>query len=300
MVGRHRQFWTIVCILLAAGISSQADDIPGDLSGPFLVRSWQTEQGLPHNMVLAITQTRDGYIWLGTAQGLARFDGVNCKMFGLQDGLNGLEISSLLEDSGGALWIGTVGGGLNRYFHGKMEKVKAGNGLNGEAITALLEDKEGAIWIGTTADLYRLQNGQFAPLAGLTNAIFVRALAKDREGAVWVSTLHNGLMRFLEGKSVAAPETPEMRSVSACYLLADNEDRLWAGLWGGPQMGDCPVPRKWEVEQIRPGKWLAGRLYQQPGANAGRHNLGRNARPGVVLFQGREIQRPAHEGWIVR
>ena len=101
-----------------------ADDAPVDSSAPFLVRSWQTEQGLPHNMVLAIAQTSDGYLWLGTAQGLARFDGVNCRLFGLQDGLNGLEISTLLEDSRDALWIGTVGGGLNRYMNGSNGSVR--------------------------------------------------------------------------------------------------------------------------------------------------------------------------------
>jgi ligand-binding sensor domain-containing protein/signal transduction histidine kinase len=250
MVGFHRQLWIVAGLLLVGCFSfeAMANDTAGDVSSPFLVRSWQTEQGLPHNMVLAITQTRDGYIWLGTAQGLARFDGVNCKMFGLRDGLDGLEISALLEDSQGALWIGTVGGGLNRYFHGAMEKLPARNGLNGEAITALLEDKDGALWIGTTSDLYRLQNGQLRPMASSTNTVFVRALAKDRQGAVWVSTLHNGLMCFQEGKLVAVPETPEMRSVSACYLLADTQGRLWAGLWGGPQMGVvlCRENGKWK------------------------------------------------------
>jgi ligand-binding sensor domain-containing protein/signal transduction histidine kinase len=249
MVRCHRQLLAALSFLVAAGVSSQAnaDNFPGGLSAPFLARSWQTEQGLPHNMVLAITQTRDGYLWLGTAQGLARFDGVNCRVFGLQDGLKGLEISALLEDSGGALWIGTVSGGLNRYFHGVMETFAAKDGLNSEAITALLEDKDGGIWIGTTAGLYRRQNGRFNPMAGHLDSIFVRALAEDRQGAVWVSTLHNGLMCFQNGKLVNVPEPPEMRTISACYLLVDNQGRLWAGLWGGAQMGVvlCRENGKW-------------------------------------------------------
>lgn len=188
-------------------------------------------------MVLAITQTRDGYLWLGTAQGLARFDGVNCRIFGLKDGLKGLEISTLLEDSAGALWIGTVGGGLNRYFDGTMETFGAADGLTGDAVTTLLEDDHHDIWVGTTSGLYRQQNNHFTPLAEKNGSIFVRAMTKDQHGTVWVSTLHNGLMCFQNGKSVPSPEPPEMKSISACYLLADRKDRLWAGLWGGPQLG---------------------------------------------------------------
>lgn len=239
MVRCRRQLLAALCFLLASNLSplAQAGDISEDLSPPFLVRSWQTEQGLPHNMVLAMTQTRDGYLWLGTAQGLARFDGVNCRVLGLQDGLNGLEISTVLQDKAGALWIGTVGGGLNRYFHGKMEAFTAKDGLNGEAITALLEDANGDIWVGTTSGLYRLQNGRFNSIAEQLGSIFVRSMAKDHEGAVWVSTLHNGLLCFQDGKSVPVVEPPEMQTISACYLLVDKQGRLWAGLWGGTQMG---------------------------------------------------------------
>ncbi len=198
-------------------------------------------------MILAITQTRDGYLWLGTAQGLARFDGVNCRAFGLKDGFNGLEISALLEDDAGALWIGTVGGGLNRMFHGKVETFGAADGLNGDAATALLEDANKDIWVGTTAGLYRRENGRFEPMAKKAGPIFVRAMACDHTGAVWVSTLHDGLLCFQNGKPVPVPEPPEMRSINACYLLADRQGRLWAGFWGGPQLGVllCLENGKW-------------------------------------------------------
>ena len=108
-------------------------------------------------MVLSITQTHDGYLWLGTAQGLARFDGVSCRVFGLKDGLNGLEISALLEDARGALWIGTVGGGLSKYFQGAISTFTKRDGLSGNAITALLQDANGDIWVGTTTGIFRWQ-----------------------------------------------------------------------------------------------------------------------------------------------
>jgi ligand-binding sensor domain-containing protein/signal transduction histidine kinase len=249
MARRYRPLLAGLSLLVLAGIFSriQAGEIPGDPSAPFLVRSWQTEQGLPHNMVLAITRTRDGYLWLGTVQGLARFDGVNCRVFGLQDGLKGLEISALLEDKRGALWIGTVGGGLSRYDQGTIGTFTAKDGLKGEAITALLEDAAGDIWVGTTSGLYRWQNDHFSPMANNLGLIFVRSLAKDREGAVWVSTLHNGLLCFKDGKFVPVAGPPQMKVVGACYLLMDDQDRLWAGLGGGARTGVvlCRENGKW-------------------------------------------------------
>ncbi|HEX4343650.1 MAG TPA: two-component regulator propeller domain-containing protein, partial [Verrucomicrobiae bacterium] len=176
---------------MLAGFSSQSNaaDISGNASAPFLIRSWQTEQGLPHNMILAITQTRDGYIWLGTAYGLARFDGVNCRVFGLQDGLKGVEISTLLEDTQGALWIGTLGGGLSRYFQGNIETFTRKDGLNEDAITALLQDNNGNIWVGTTRGIFLWQNERFNRLTESFGPIYVRAIVKDRQGIIWVATL---------------------------------------------------------------------------------------------------------------
>src|SRR6185295_2656385 len=78
---------------------------------------WEIEQGLPQSTVHAIAQTRDGYLWVGTQEGLARFDGLRFTVF---DKRNTPEIShdfirALLEGRDGSLWIGTMGGGLGRF-----------------------------------------------------------------------------------------------------------------------------------------------------------------------------------------
>jgi len=93
-------------------LSAGAQGIAQTPDAPFFIRVWKNQQGLPNNTVRAITQTRDGYLWLGTDAGLARFDGVRSRVFGLQEGLKNLQISALLEDRQGVLWIGTAGGGV--------------------------------------------------------------------------------------------------------------------------------------------------------------------------------------------
>src|ERR1051325_1004153 len=70
---------------------------------------WETEKGLPENSVFSLLQTRDGYLWVGTGYGLARFDGIHFKTFDESDtpGLNSSKIDVLFEDSRENLWIGT-------------------------------------------------------------------------------------------------------------------------------------------------------------------------------------------------
>src|SRR5262245_47607690 len=82
----------------------------------YLIDVWQTEEGLPQNHVTSITQTRDGYLWLGTYEGLARFDGVRFASFhaARSTNLQSSRITSLFEDKTGALWIGHEHGQLTR------------------------------------------------------------------------------------------------------------------------------------------------------------------------------------------
>src|SRR6266699_2428472 len=82
----------------------------------YRIRSWKAEDGLPQNSVTSILQTRDGYLWLGTFNGMARFDGVQFKVLepGNTPGLPSNRILSLFEDGRGALWIGTEEGELVR------------------------------------------------------------------------------------------------------------------------------------------------------------------------------------------
>jgi ligand-binding sensor domain-containing protein len=78
---------------------------------------WTADSGLPQNSVRAIVQTRDGYIWVGTLDGLARFDGVRFTVFNKANspGLSGNRVTALYEDFDGDLWVGLDAGGVARY-----------------------------------------------------------------------------------------------------------------------------------------------------------------------------------------
>ncbi len=117
---------------------------------PFTVDVWNTEDGLPQSSVIAITQTRDGYLWLGTLNGLVRFDGNSLTPFNVNNtpGLSGNGIVFLFEDSRTNLWVGTANAGLCRIQNGVVQNFDLG-GLGGN-VTAAFEAPNGAVWFATS------------------------------------------------------------------------------------------------------------------------------------------------------
>jgi ligand-binding sensor domain-containing protein len=123
---------------------------------------WQTQQGLPSDAVLTIIQTSDGYIWVGTFNGLVRFDGSFFHVFNKANtpALISNSIIALFEDSRRALWIGVQEGGVVRYKDGVFTRFDEKNGLGNLIVRAFCEDSDGALLIGTNKGAYRLsENG---------------------------------------------------------------------------------------------------------------------------------------------
>src|SRR6266545_2044497 len=89
---------------------------PGRPLARYSLGAWSVDRGLPDSAVFAIVQTRDGYLWVGTTEGLARFDGLRFVVFDKANtpAIRHNQIQALFEDDAGALWIGTYGGGLVR------------------------------------------------------------------------------------------------------------------------------------------------------------------------------------------
>lgn len=128
----------------------------------FVVEAWRTEAGLPNNSVTAVLQARDGYLWVGTSNGLARFDGVRFSSFRATDypGLSGNRILCLCEDREGVLWAGTEEGGLVRYDKGRFTSLSSADGLASDTVLCVKPDLGGGLWVGTEAGLNHWSNGR--------------------------------------------------------------------------------------------------------------------------------------------
>src|SRR5262245_29469000 len=135
-----------VTVLATLPFLSGAD--AGDLGTAYGIDVWTTEEGLPQNSVQAIVQTRDGYLWLGTQEGLVRFDGVRFTIYdaGHTANLRSSYIRALYEDRAGSLWIGTEEGGLSCLRDGVFT---AAEGLSRGTVSAIGEDLKGDLWVGT-------------------------------------------------------------------------------------------------------------------------------------------------------
>src|SRR5665213_2010532 len=195
-------------------------------------RLWQTDDGLPLNKVQAITQTRDGYLWVGTAGGLVRFDGIAFTRFDsrLVPQIKDASISALLVDASGTLWIGAEGEGLMRVEQGKISRFTKTNGLAGNNPRVIYQSRDQSIWIGTSHGLSRFKNGEwvnYTKKQGLLSDV-IRALYEDRTGYLWIGT-GNGLNRWKDGVMESFAETNGLPNNSIRAIFQDKGGRLWIG-----------------------------------------------------------------------
>ena len=127
--------------------------------------NWTTEQGLPQNSVLAIAQTRDGYLWLATFNGLVRFDGVRFTVFDKNNtpAFKTSRFHDLFADATGALWLCVEDGGAIRYQNGVFTAFTTAQGLPNNTVTNVQSCPDGTVLIVTNGGTVRLRDGQIVP-----------------------------------------------------------------------------------------------------------------------------------------
>ncbi len=196
-------------------------------------RIWQVDEGLPHNVVRAIAQTPDGYLWVGTPAGLARFDGMQFTVF---DGKNTPEmtnssITALCTDREGVLWIGTEGGGLVCLKDGRFTHFGKADGLAGNNLRVICEGRDGALWIGTTSGMSQYKNGQFATYTekeGLLSEVVIY-IYEDRDQDLWIAT-GGGLNRLRKNGLMDSFAMPNgLPNDSVRTICQDRGGRIWIG-----------------------------------------------------------------------
>ncbi len=201
----------------------------------YALERYSTENGLPQSSVLAMVQTQDGYLWLGTYEGLARFDGSSFTIFDKSNTpeMESNSIKALAEDRQGRLWIGTTAG-LLRYHQGRFERFDGRRGLRSRFILCLHLDRSGILWVGTTNGLHRWTDGSFQTFThtdGLS-ANYITSLADDNAGGIWIGT-GQGLNRYQNGAIQVCDSSRSLPHPDVRALHLDPQGTLWIGTAGG-------------------------------------------------------------------
>ncbi len=163
---------------------------------------WTTSVGLPQNSVTTLLQTRDGYLWFGTQEGLVRFDGLRFSVFDRENtrAMRGAWIWTLAEGADGTLWIGTHDGGLMSYSRGRFEVYARDRGLPNEVVNSLLVDSSNTLWVVTEGGLATVRDGRVTTFPAVQELVGdgVRSVAEGPGGIIWIGTA-SGLLRYQAG-----------------------------------------------------------------------------------------------------
>jgi PAS domain S-box-containing protein len=277
-----RRFALVAAALLAApGLLALN---PAEKPADYNARHWDTEDGLPHNSVKQLFQTRDGYLWIGTNYGLARFDGLTFTVFNKNNTpeIRSAQVTSMAETADGSLWIGTASG-LLRYQAGRFTRYDRTSGLRGETVNALCVAPDGSLWIGSREGILRWVDGRFLRDVDTTglDLIGMRHITTARDGAMWIAH-GTGAIRVHEGKLTAFGPAQGLPSQQVLFVNADASGRTMAVTQNGLYLlhGDrfAPAAENTSLSSLRGNRTLvdrAGNLWIGSTGGLDRYHDGR-------------------------
>lgn len=247
--------------------------LSGEIFAQYHAENWTSESGLPQNSVKAILQTRDGYLWFATNDGLARFNGITFTTFDSSNtpGLCCNRLTALFEDRDGALWIGNDENRIIKYQDGRfstfitndenpldgtrsIKEVGAGilsvvtnskvlRGKPGEfsVIHPLpayhFLDRSGADWFCEDRQLIRMKDGRRSVYQFPSDVKGVETVHEDQGGALWIGT-EDGLWTLRDGVLTRVALSGRRQGIRVTAIREGNESGLWIGtdrgLYHGP------------------------------------------------------------------
>jgi ligand-binding sensor domain-containing protein/two-component sensor histidine kinase len=197
---------------------------------------WRSQDGLPENIVQALLQDREGYLWVGTTGGLTRFDGA--RFSPVNDGTTPtLSVNSffcLLLSRDGTIWAGTEGGGLLHFApSGDVRTYAAPDGLTDAFVRSLFEDSRGRLWVGTDNGLF-LKEGEHlvrVDQPGAHGALDVHAIIEDNEHHIVAGGSHLISLGGGQDREIPLPGVYSQNKVVS--ILDASDGTLWVGTASG-------------------------------------------------------------------
>jgi ligand-binding sensor domain-containing protein/signal transduction histidine kinase len=288
------------------GVCPSAHAVSNLLHAGYLVRNWQTEDGLPQNTVTALAQTTEGYLWVGTLAGLARFDGVRFTTFDSSSSprLSDTRISALFADAHGALWIGHESGVVTKYEQGRFNNMGSPASRSAKVVSIFADDK-GAVWVlRENGELSSGENKLVLPAPVAPDHNLNLRFAHDPRGRNLFSA-DSHLLELRDGqfeplKIGTAHESEYIRSIGAgteddWWIVWDNRVRRWTRNGWQEERGGWNSGEINALTQLRDGSLAlatmeSGLELLQPDGTTTRFNFETARIPNWVrvLFEDRE------------
>lgn len=257
---RLLQFLILVTCFLVQPPTAKAQSWPADngksLYGNYALKTYTISDGLPSKNTTATFKDKRGFIWVGTENGLCRFDGYTFKIFyhkpGDKTSISNNFISTIVEDRKGRLWVGTMDGlnvmdPLTEQFQSFYHNESVASSISNNKIWSLLCDRQGIIWIGTDDGFNRYQESAnsftvYQPNPKLPHAMVgksVNSIIEDQQGMLWLGNWSGGLNRFdkqtQQFKNFPQQQLPGLKNPNDVWALAyDENGAIWVGTyWSG-------------------------------------------------------------------
>lgn len=272
------QVWaTAICLWLlcaAASAMAAAPQVPQP-------RQISVFDGLPSNRVNAIAEDRQGYLWIATRDGLARYDGVGFRIWRVEDGLRRNFVWAVHVDAQDRVWVGTQGAGLAMLDVGRRTFVYHDRarhpGMGSDDVWSIASTRDGDVWFGTAdGGLHRLSPSgrlqRYMPVDGDPRSLpspSVVQLVVDPDGALWVGT-KGGVARWT-GRDFERLPMDALPSPFVDGLVLDRGGDLWIGMQGAGAVRHADgriEPMPWAdpvqgqpalhmlVQDVRGARWL--------------------------------------------
>lgn len=193
-----------------------------------------TDSGLPQNSVYSILQTRDGYLWFTTLDGLVRYNGAQFTVFNKANapGIKSNRFRCLHEDVDGTLWIGTEDGGVTRYRGGQFKTYRTEDGLPSNLVDLIRRTPDGALIVLTATGLARLRGEKFEVISNDIRSMDSSPGIVGPSGATWYR-LANEVRRVKDGQMTTYRLPVANITLYGLFQLGvlyeDHQGRLWIG-----------------------------------------------------------------------
>lgn len=230
----------LVACGLAGWRSSNGDDDPAPAARTGVGKE-VTGDGQLTAYVRRIFQDSRGRYWFGSnGEGIYRYDGSKLEVFGTNEGLAGSQVTGILEDRNGRIWISTDGG-VSRYDGTSFTNYTRKDGLPSNNCWSIFEARDGTIWVGTTTGPCRARPGAASgvdgtafvplalPLADMQDqpGFWVACIMQDRSGDLWFATRGGGVFKY-NGRSFTLLNTGNgLHDDDLAWILVDSKERVW-------------------------------------------------------------------------